>query len=148
MMRCTVLANRRQTCRHAVQIPCQVVREEDFRLISNRILNLSMSGVVVATAERVLLGEQLIVSFRLPNSTFWLDTEATVRRVSRARRYGERTPMLALEFEPLPGLSRLILMNALAGAPPAPPLARPGRRSTGQTLRALLRTPRAMAAAF
>jgi len=138
-MRRTVLANRRKARRHAVSIPCQVVREQDFRLISYRVVNLSISSVVVASVARVALGERLIVSFQLPRSTFWVDTEATVTRVSNARRRGEGWSTLALEFDPLPGLSQFIIMNALRAAPPAPPLARPGRRNTDSSVRALLR---------
>src|SRR6476646_1926892 len=79
-MRSTVLANRRKARRHAVHIACQVVRERDFRLVSDRILNLSISGLVVATAEPAIAGERLLVSFRLPRTTYWIDTEATVTR--------------------------------------------------------------------
>ena len=66
-MRSIVLANRRKGRRHAVRIPCQVVRERDFRLISDAVVDLSMSGMVVTAAhwvfgQSILTGERLIVS--------------------------------------------------------------------------------------
>ena len=74
-MRSIVLANRRKARRHAVRIPCQVVRERDFRLISDAVVDLSMSGMVVIAAhwvfgQSILTGERLIVSFQLPRTPF------------------------------------------------------------------------------
>jgi hypothetical protein len=144
-MRSTVLANRRKARRHAVRIPCQVVRERDFRLISDVVLDLSMSGMVVLAAhwvfgQSMLTGDRLIVSFQLPNSSFWVDTEATVTRVGRGRRRGENAPSLALAFDPLPLVTMLRIRRALRGWPPHPPQPRPGRRRTEPTTYALLQS--------
>ena len=51
-MRRMLQKNRRTTSRHAVHIPCQVVRERDFRLVADRIVSLSQSGMVVTPAIR------------------------------------------------------------------------------------------------
>jgi hypothetical protein len=120
----------RRSTRHTVKIPCQVVRERDFRLVADRIVDLSLSGLKVMPADPALTGERLLVSFRLPRSRIWVDVEATVSRVVHGRRPGEYTRGLGLEFEGLEGISRLMLKRLLGMAPPAPPGQRPGRRST------------------
>ena len=145
-MRSTVLANRRRARRHAVRIPCQVVRERDFRLISDAVLDLSMSGMVVTAAhwvygQSIFTGERLIVSFQLPKTLHWVDTQATVTRVARGRRRGESAPALALEFDPLPLVTQLRMRGALRRWPPPPPQPRPGRRRTDSTKHVLLRSP-------
>ena len=137
-MRGWISTNRRGALRHAVQIPCQVVRERDFRLVGDLIVDLSTSGMLVTPADPVLTGERVIASFRLPSSTFWIDVEATVARVAHGRRPTEHTRAIALEFDKLPGLTELVLGAALQWIPPAPPRPRPGRRSTPGLLRAML----------
>src|SRR5437879_13433024 len=77
-MRRWVVTNRRRALRHAVQISCQVVRERDFRLVGDRIVDLSTSGMLVTPADPVLPGERIIASFRRPNSTYCIDVEGTV----------------------------------------------------------------------
>jgi len=142
-MRSSVLANRRKVRRHVVRIPCQVVREHDFRLISDAVIDLSMSGMVVTAVhwvfgQSIVTGDRLIVSFQLPNSPFWVDAEATVTRVARGRRRGENAPALALEFDPLPLFVLQRIRGALRRLPPPPPQPRPGRRRTSTTTQALL----------
>jgi hypothetical protein len=137
-MRRWVVTNRRGTLRHTVHISCQVVRERDFRLVGDTIVDLSTSGMLVTPADPVLTGERVIASFRLPASTYWIDVEATVARVIHGRRPSEHSRAIALEFDPLPGLSELVLATALQSMPPAPPRMRPGRRHTPGLLRSLL----------
>ncbi len=137
-MRRWVVKNRRKAMRHAVQIQCQVVRERDFRLIGDCIVDVSTSGVLVTPADPVLTGERVIASFRLPGSMFWIDVEATIARVIHGRRPSEHTRAIALDFDPLPGLTELVLAAALQGLPPLPPRARPGRRSTPGLIDAML----------
>ncbi len=137
-MRRWVVTNRRKAMRHAVQISCQVVRERDFRLVADTIVDLSTSGMLVTPADPVLTGERVIASFRLPGSAFWIDVEGTVARVAHGRRPTEHTRALALEFDPLPGLTELVLGTALQGTPPLPPRMRPGRRRTRGLLRTML----------
>lgn len=144
-MRSIVLANRRKARRHAVRIACQVVRERDFRLISDAVVDLSMSGMVVTAAhwvfgQSILTGERLIVSFQLPKSPHWVDTQATVTRVARGRRRGENAPALALEFDPIPLATQLRMRGALRRWPPPPPQPRPGRRRTDTSTSALLQS--------
>lgn len=147
-MRRWILRNRRVALRRAVHVCCQVVRERDFRLVGDRIVDLSSSGMLVTPADPLLTGERVIASFCLPNSTFWVDVEATVARVAHGRRPGEHSRAIALEFDALPGLTELVLAGALQRVPPVAPRSRPGRRSTPGFAGALLVSRRAVALPF
>lgn len=122
---------------------CQVVRERDFKLIADRVFDVSASGALVMPADPVLTGERVILSFQLPHSLYWVDTEAVVTRVLHGRRPGEYTRGLALELDGMSGLSRFMLERALRHLPPAPPRYRPGRRENPNLLAGLLGAPSA-----
>jgi hypothetical protein len=139
-MRRLLQKNRRSSGRHAVHIPCQVVRERDFRLVADRIVNLSQSGMVVTPADPVVTGERVIASFRLPRSGAWIDVEATVSRVAHGRRSGEHTRSFAIEFDELSLRSQKMLEHTLRKAPVSAPCARPGRRSSKAALRRLVQS--------
>ena len=125
---------------------CQVIRERDFRLIADQVVDLSASGALVMPADPVITGERLILSFQLPHSLYWVDTEALVTRVLHGRRPGEHTRGIALELEGLSGLSRFMLERALKYMPPAPPRYRPGRRDNNALLASLVGPPSLVAA--
>jgi len=127
-MRRSPTKTHRRATRHAVKLECQVVRERDFRLVADRIVNLSETGLMVSPADPALTGERLIVSFRIPHSGYWVDAEATVARVVHGRRPGEHTRGLALELEAVEEIPKILLSRALRRCPPAPPGHRPGRR--------------------
>ena len=76
MRRSPLKANRRST-RHSVGLVCQVVRERDFQLIADRIVNLSATGLMVSPADPALTGERLIVSFQIPVCTTCVPTSPT-----------------------------------------------------------------------
>jgi hypothetical protein len=107
--------------RHLMRLPCQVVRERDFRLIADRVENLSLTGLSVSPAEPVLTGEKLIVSFRLPHEGIWVDAEARVTRVIHGRRPGEDQRALGLAFEDVSVELQLAIARELLRTPPAPP---------------------------
>ena len=132
------LAPPRQSSRHTLKLVCQVVRERDFRLLADRVVDLSTTGALVGPADPALTGERLIISFRIPRSTVWVDAEATVSRVVHGRRPGEFSRSLAIEFGQLEALPRFMLAQALRAAPPSPPKSTPGRRSSPSLVRALL----------
>lgn len=118
----------RRSIRHSVRLPCQVVRERDFQLIADRIVNLSTDGLLVSPADPALTGERLIVSFQIPHSGQWIDAEAIVARVIHGRRPGEYTRALALELESVEDIAHMVLGRALRRCPPTPPGHRHGRR--------------------
>jgi hypothetical protein len=127
MRRSTRKATHRAT-RHSVRLDCQVVRERDFHLVADRIVNLSATGLMVSPADPALTGEKLIVSFQIPHSGHWVDAEATVARVVHGRRPGEHTRGLALELENVEEIAQMILGRVLPRCPPSPPGHRAGRR--------------------
>ena len=71
-------------------MPCQVVDERGFQLVSNLACDVSTDGMLVFTGARVLTGQPLLVSFRAPRSETWFDLEATVARVVHGRRPADR----------------------------------------------------------
>jgi hypothetical protein len=127
-MRRSPAKSHRRAARHSVRLECQVVRERDFQLVADRVVNLSATGLMVSPADPALTGERLIVSFRIPHSGQWVDAEATVARVVHGRRPGEYTRSLCLELENVEAIPKMILTRALGRCPPAPPGHRSGRR--------------------
>jgi c-di-GMP-binding flagellar brake protein YcgR len=108
----------RRAFRREVLLSCQVVRERDFKLISELALDLSTEGMLVSSKLAVLTGEPLLVSFRAPRSSRWIDARATVARVVHGRRPSDRGRCLGLVFEELDDASRGALFRQLRGLPP------------------------------
>jgi hypothetical protein len=120
-----VHAQQRRIVRRAMRVECQVVRERDFRLLGSRAVDLSPMGMQVMAQERVLTGEPVIVSFRLPLSLYWFDAEATVARVVHGRRPGDLGRCFGLSFESLADDAASFLRRALRGVPPPLPMREP-----------------------
>ena len=118
MIRAAASMQHRRAFRHEAHLVCQVVRMRDFRLVADAALDISTRGMCVATRKRVLTGEELLVSFRLPRSNRWLDADATVVRVVHGRRPGDRGRSLGLEFHGVDDSSRRILFEVLRFLPP------------------------------
>lgn len=140
--------------RRTLRIPCQIVRDRDFKLVASELLNLSASGVLAPTGEAVLTGEKVWVSFKLPRTDTWIDTTGTVARVAHGRRKGEYARTLGIELDTLRPWLGFLLKGTLDTCPAAPPCARPGRRKLWKKALALLdmsgraaRSPEDLAAA-
>lgn len=116
----------RRLARRTARLACQVVRERDFRLVADQVLNLSSGGLLVGPADPVLTGERVIVSFQ--GRAGWVDAEAVVARVVHGRRNGEHSRSLGLSFETLDDASRQALERALQMYVPVPPGQRVERR--------------------
>jgi hypothetical protein len=101
-------------------------------------MDLSATGALVGPADPALTGERILVSFRIPRSTIWIDAEATVTRVVHGRRPGEFSRSLAIAFDELEALPRFMLQEALRIVPPSPPKSVPGRRSSASLVRGML----------
>jgi hypothetical protein len=122
MVSTLVHARQRRALRRAVPIECQVVRERDFRLVASRGVDLSPLGMLVLAHARVLTGEPVVVSFRLPGTGEWFDAEATVARVVHGRRpTDKRRRCFGLAFEAIEEHTRALLEEALRGVPPPIP---------------------------
>jgi hypothetical protein len=123
MIRPAIQRPRRRAARRGVLLNCQVVRERDFKLVGDLALDLSPEGMLVSTRERVLTGEDVLVSFRTPRSRIWVDVEAEVTRVVHGRRPTDQGRCLGLRFFGLDADLERMLKETLRSLP----LAEPGR---------------------
>jgi hypothetical protein len=116
----------RRSFRRYVRLDCQVVREHDFKVVADLALDLSTRGMLVRAKERVLTGEELIISFKPPRCNQWFDAQATVARVIHGRRPGDYGLCLGLEFHHVDFSSEAFLFDRLRGMNP-PDAQRPPR---------------------
>jgi hypothetical protein len=107
-----------------VVVPCQAVRERDFKLIADRTLDISVDGLLLPLQEdeQVLTGETLIISFPIPG--MWVDAEASVTRIVHGRRPGDDGAACGVLFDVISPSARAALAGFLHGKPP--PLPRRG----------------------
>jgi len=115
-----LLAPRTRRCatRRHVLLPCHVVRERGFRLVSNLACDVSTDGMLVFTGERILTGEALLVSFRAPRSELRFDFQATVARVVHGRRPADRWGRrLGLSFHAIGEAQRASLYDSIRWLP-------------------------------
>ncbi len=115
-------AKDRLALRRRVRMPCQVIDEEGFTLLARECFDLSVRGMGVKAMVPAPIGTPLIVSFRVPGSSFHLDLEARVARIVWGRRREDRHPSLGIELLSLDALSRAVLTARLRGLPPPVPL--------------------------
>jgi hypothetical protein len=118
--------NDRKTSRHALRIPCQVVREDDFQLVGERTIDVSSEGMLVRSDADVAIGDHVIVAFQATPLGLWFESEAKVTRIVRGRRPGDNGRALGLRFTDMAAISRLILRGHLRRVPP--PVPRRARR--------------------
>lgn len=117
----------RRAFRRYVRLDCQVVREHDFRVVSELALDLSERGMLVTTRERVLTGEDVVVSFKPPSSNRFVDALGHVTRVLHGRRPGDRGRCLGIELYAMDEDDRHHLWSSLRGLPAPDPLRDPAR---------------------
>jgi hypothetical protein len=115
-------ASRRTSTRRGVTLPCQAVRESDFKLIADRTLDISVDGLLIPVQESILTGETLIVSFPIPG--MWIDAECSVMRVVHGRRPEDEGLACGVLFDVISPSARAALAGFLHGKPP--PLPRRG----------------------
>ena len=126
-----------RAARHSVNIPAEIVRLQDFRLLADSIENLSEGGLLAGPSLQASPGDKLLVSFRVPRTHVWVDLDAVVARVIRGRRANDRGPRLGVQFESTTEKQLQWLQYALSHAPPAPPSSRSSRRNPAQAVREL-----------
>lgn len=131
-------ASDRRSVRRAVGTRCQAVTESEFELLGERVVDISAEGMLVESDREPAIGEEVIVAFRAPGTGQWLDAEATVARVVRGRRQGDRCRGVGLSFKPLDAVSRSILSESLRGHPPPVP-GRGLRKDYARSIRHILR---------
>ena len=101
--------------RRSVPVPCEVVRERDFKRLGTRVIDLSSKGMLVESDLAVLTGEPVFVSLRSPSGR-WVDVGASVARVLHGRRKGDRHRAAGIVFD-LDPFNEILLCEALRGAP-------------------------------
>ena len=94
---------------------------DGFRLLGERIVDLSEHGALVACDRDVRIGETVLVTFRAPQSDRWIDVEGRVARLVEGWRPSDPGFAFGVRFDALdPGAHR-ILKWSLFGIPPAAP---------------------------
>ncbi len=116
-----VRKNERREMRRGLRLECQIVREQDFRFLSQRAIDLSPDGMLALTNEDVSPGDKVIVSFCATGLGIWFDTEARVVRVVRGRRRLDGGRAMGISFSSLSRVKRFILRNHLRRIPPPVP---------------------------
>jgi len=120
-----LMSSDRRSVRRSVFVDCQVVRERGFELIGERAADLSQDGLLLLSDRAVCIGEELIVTFRVPGTRQWIDTMATVVRVVHGRRPGDRGPSIGLAFDPLSTSDNLLVRSMTNRFPPTYPARSP-----------------------
>jgi hypothetical protein len=101
--------------------------------VGTRVLDLSVTGMLLETEMPILTGEELIVSFKSPADDRWFDCEANVARVVHGRRRSDARRALGISFETIDPFSGLLLCEHLRNAPLARDgAARPRASSLGR----------------
>lgn len=119
------MPQRREIRRHAVYLPCEAVRENGFRRIGGRILDLADDGCFVATETIDLdLGEEVFLAFQAPRTQQWVDARGIVVRRSRGLRRDDHPKGLGLELVDMSPVERAILSASLVRLPPPIPTRR------------------------
>lgn len=119
------MPQRREIRRHAVYLPCEAVRENGFRRIGGRLLDLSDEGCFVATDTIALdLGEEVFLAFQAPRTQQWVDARGIVTRRSRGQRRDDHPMGLGLELIDMSPVERAILSASLVRLPPPIPTRR------------------------
>jgi hypothetical protein len=116
--------------RRRLRADCQVVRERDFKLVGRRTLDVSDGGMLVsldasehgAEGDAPLRpGDAVVVSFRPPRTTRWVDALGVVTRVTKGRRRGDPGPAFGVRLSPIDRGSRDALRVALQRLPEVQP---------------------------
>jgi len=111
----------RRPSRHSVRLACQIVRERDFKLVADEIVELSECGLLVRPKFRLLTGEELLVSFMAPFTRTYIDAEATVARVIHGRRLGDGGLSIGLEITGMEEAARALVKSQLTFMPTCAP---------------------------
>ena len=108
----------RRVTRRAVEAPCVAVDRIGFKLVGQRVMDVSEEGMRVRADRLVPRGRTLRVTFQAPNGR-WMTVDAVVKRVEQGRRGRERGYCLGLEYTRIDGRDEL--RKKLIGIPPPIP---------------------------
>jgi hypothetical protein len=111
----------RRAVRRAVLRPCVAVATDGYRLLGQRVLDLSPRGMLVTCGQQVEPGDEVFVTFQAPGDGLWMNAEAEVTRIVRGSRFSDAGPCVGLRFRDMEGSRRGELLSRLAGIPPTIP---------------------------
>lgn len=111
----------RRSIRHAAELDCHVVAERGFRRIGGKTLDVSPNGLRIASEAAVNVGEQVVLSVRLPRGRTWVDAHGRVARVEHGTRDGDEGRTIAIQFTAMDAMDRALLAGATAKLPPPIP---------------------------
>lgn len=97
--------------RHALQASCIVRSSRDGRLLGDRTLDVSYSGIRVSALGEARVGERVDVSLEVPGSRVWIRAQGRVERVLEGRRKGEGGRSLGVRVDRMDGFSRVLLTS-------------------------------------
>lgn len=115
---------RRHASRRLARLPCAAVRFRDFESVGDDLLDLSPGGALLRTNADLALGDEVLVSFRVPGEDDVLDAPAIVVRHIRGVRASDRGRGVGLRFRDLHPTEVARLGAGLSRVPPVIP----GRR--------------------
>ena len=111
----------RRSLRHATKLVCHVVREHGFKRIAQTTLDVSTSGVRVLSDADVEIGDEVVLSLKLPRSREWVDALGRIVRVERGTRDRDEGRAVAIRFTAIDPVDRAMLDGATAAIPPPVP---------------------------
>lgn len=123
----------RQYRRHAFRASCIARSLEDGRLVGDRTLDLSYSGMCISAVDRARVGERVELSFEVPGSKLWISAKGRIERVLAGRREGDEGPALGVRIDRMNGFDRLLLATIARGFPEVAST-RGGRRDYAETV--------------
>ncbi|MDI1429947.1 PilZ domain-containing protein [Polyangium sorediatum] len=112
-----LLVNERRVPRHAVTVECQVVREDDFTMLGARGVDLSTCGMLLVADVPATVGDDVLISLRIPGREQWIDARGKVTRIADELAAHEGRRGVGIAFELPPGGTRHALEEALCAYP-------------------------------
>jgi hypothetical protein len=111
----------RRSIRHAAELECHVVAERGFRRIGGKTVDVSPTGLRIASDSAVNVGEQVVLSVKLPRGRTWVDAHGRVARVEHGTREGDSGRTIAIQFTSMDPVDHALLAGATASIPPPIP---------------------------
>lgn len=100
--------------RFSMRMPCQVVRERDFKLVATSVMNVSETGLFVDADAPVRFGDKIIVTFYSPAVKTWIDAEGTVTRITHGPKWMARSQAFGVSFDKIDPASRKDIRRSMA----------------------------------
>jgi hypothetical protein len=110
-----------------VRTDCVVIRARDKRLVGDRTVDVSWSGLQIAGVGEATAGEPVHLALRMPDSNLWVEAEGWVTRVVPGRRESDAGRAYGVRISRMDGMSRVLLGSVIRNYPAARPTRGEGR---------------------